>query len=199
MEFPKDDYIIFDFETTGLNPLRDHVIQMTAMRVRKRRKKVLNLYIKTDITIPQVVSDIHGITNEFLNENGRDPKEAWERFQAFTNGLPLVGHNSINFDKKFLQAAYSFHGFEWPNDDLYFDTAMLYKAKKLKERCREFESHYSFCKRVGAIRAFGVKFKLTIACEEMGIDISKFTAHQSDSDVEMTHLLYLKHLESSFI
>lgn len=36
----------------------------------------------------------------------------------------------------------------------------------------------------------GLKYKLTLCCQELGIDISEFEAHRADADVEMCHLLY---------
>lgn len=190
--FPSQ-YVVFDFETSGLDENSCQVTQMSALRVvGGQRQMPFNLYLKCDKKLDPKVTELTGITDELLASQGVDHETAWKQFAEYIGGWALVGHNSINFDKKFLDVAFRHFGLKEPGVSRHIDTAMLYKAWKLGERQRFNESHFMFATRIGMIRAKGVYFKLTLAMQELGIDCTGFTAHRSDADVEMTNLLYRK-------
>lgn len=48
-------------------------------------------------------ADVHGFTDEFLRENGDEPRRAISDFLAFAAGSHLVGHN-VFFDMRLLGA-----------------------------------------------------------------------------------------------
>lgn len=190
--FPSQ-YVVFDFETSGLDENTCQVVQMSALRVVGGQRAVpLNLYVKCPKPLDAKITELTGITDQMLVEQGVDEESAWKQFAEYIGGWALVGHNSINFDKKFLDVAFTKHKLKAPGVSRHIDTAMLYKAWKLNERQRFNESHFMFATRIGMIRARGVYFKLTLAMQELGIDCTGLTAHRSDADVEMTNLLYRK-------
>lgn len=195
IQYPKDNYVIFDFETTGFKPEEDEVIQMSAIKFINGKTIKFNEYVNIGKPIPTMITDLTGITNSVIIQKGLDPAIAWKKFFDFITGYVLIGHNSIAFDKSFLEFSFKKYGFKLPINECYIDTAMMYKARKLKEGPKYYEDHYSFCLRIKAIKAFGVKYKLTLCCDELMLHTENLTAHQSDSDCEMTNLVYLKLIE----
>jgi DNA polymerase III epsilon subunit-like protein len=192
------DYIVFDFETTGFSPVDDTVLQLSALKVKGGEKETFNAFVKYDGEIAEGAQAVHGITTEMLMAEGIDGSEAWGSFLEFLGDeLPLVGHNIVNFDVKFMEENCRRLEMKAPERSRYVDTAMLYKAKKMGERHdAERESHWQFCERIGRARIYGLKFNLALCCDENGIDRTPFTAHRADGDVEMTNLIYLLHLKS---
>jgi DNA polymerase III epsilon subunit-like protein len=192
---------VFDFETTGLDPINNDVIQISAIKFKGAeldylRKESFNRFLKVGYTIPPEVVAIHGISNQVVDDMGVSQQEGWEDFASFIdNGLPLVGHNIVNFDCKFLESNFNRLGLRLPDTSRYFDTAMIYKGKKINQLPMQGETHLKYCQRIGEVRAYGVKFNLGLCCDELGIDRTEFTAHRADGDVEMTNLIFLKSLE----
>lgn len=188
--FPTTNYVVFDYETTGIEWQSNDVIQMSAMKVKGDTVESFNRFVKLNRPVPELITSLTGVTDEKLQKDGVDPDQAWFEFWTFIEKLPLVGHNSINFDRFYLEKFFKKYDYKIPGPQYHIDTAMMYKAMKLGIHPKYYETHFDFCRRVSEIRAYGVKFKLTLACEELKIDTSKLTAHQSDSDVIMTNELY---------
>ena len=185
------EYIVFDFETTGTDPLKDVVTQIAAIHI-KDGKQIgsYNKYIKIDREVPEKITAITGITNKFLNEKGISERAAWVGFSIFIGKNKLLGHNCINFDRLFLNFFFNKYGLDMPHHDQYYDTAVVYKARKLNIVRGSGETFYDAAIRVMSIRAYGVKFNLSLACKELKIDVSHLEAHRADADVQMTNLLY---------
>lgn len=194
IRFPSTNYVVYDFETTGLDPQTSEVIQLSALKITTGEPQRFNAFVNIGKPLPEKIVELTGITNELLEKEGFTANSAWDKFNTFTAGSILVGHNIINFDRLFLEKAFTEYGFKLPTRGHYIDTAMIYKALKIGESPKYYEDHFRFCQRVSEIRAAGVKFKLVLCCQELGIDISQFTAHRSDSDIEMTNLIYQKFL-----
>lgn len=185
-----NNYVVFDFETSGLDPVASQVIQMSALKVvNGLPSERFNRFVRARKKLDTKIVELTGITDEKLADEGVEPNEAWELFGKFIGKWALVGHNSIRL---FLEEAVKAKKLDKVGISRHIDTAMLYKAWKMGERQRYFESHFMFATRIGMTRAKGVYFKLTLCMEELNIDCTQFTAHQSDSDCEMTNLLYRK-------
>ena len=124
-----DDYIVIDLETTGVNHLRDEIIQIGAIKyVAGKEVDRLDLYVKTDVKIPKSVEKLTGISNDMLMLLGVEPKKALLELKEFLADNVVVGHNIASFDSKFLEDAYvKYLCIHFPND--YVDTLNL--AKKL--------------------------------------------------------------------
>jgi len=93
----KGRIIVLDTETTGTDVLKDEIIQIYAIEVVDGKPgKDFHFYLKNSIPVggSEVV---HGISDEFLKENGRIPLEVLSELKDFVNNDIVVGHN-INFD-----------------------------------------------------------------------------------------------------
>ena len=201
MNYPKTNYVVFDFETTGFSPAENEVIQISAMKVThgkdgiENEPEMFDTFVSIKSEIPTEIENLTGITNEMLkfDKGALKPENAWTMFSDFIGDtMPLIGHNSINFDRKFLIEAFQLYHLPLPDQDRYIDTAMMYKAKKLGIMQPSNQSHFNWCLEISDIRAYGVKFNLSVTCEELNVNTDNLTAHRADSDVIMTNEVYKK-------
>jgi DNA polymerase III epsilon subunit family exonuclease len=131
-------FVSVDLETTGLDPARDDIIEIGAV-------KVLNgaivdewdTLVSIKRTIPWDARRVHGISNEMLV--GKPAiAEALPRFINFLGDGALVEHSMHAFDVLFLEHAYGSR-FESP----YLNTCTLsrklfpfHRKHSLEECCR---------------------------------------------------------------
>lgn len=97
--------VIFDTETTGLDPTQGHrIIEVGAVELINRRKtgRTFHKYFKPDREVEAGALAVHGITNEFLSTQPRFGELADELLE-FLSGAELVIHNAT-FDVGFLDA-----------------------------------------------------------------------------------------------
>src|SRR5690242_2559618 len=99
--YPIQKYVVFDFETTGFVPSKNEVIQLSAIKFINGLKHNFNAFVKVGFPLEKVTTDLTGITDEILNKEGKEKESAWKEFAAFIKDMPLIGHNSIAFDKGF--------------------------------------------------------------------------------------------------
>ena len=94
-------YIAFDFETTGLDPNHDRIIEVAAIKFREG--EISDRYVQLinpNIDIPELITDITGITNSMVQSKPTE-ESIVDDLLAFIGNYPLVAHN-INFDNNFL-------------------------------------------------------------------------------------------------
>lgn len=97
--------IVLDTETTGLDPALGHrVIEIGAVEVVNRRTtgEAFHVYLNPDREIDAGAIQVHGLTNEFLQDKPRF-KEVRASFLDFIADSELVIHNAP-FDVGFLNA-----------------------------------------------------------------------------------------------
>lgn len=147
-----DSYVIFDTETTGLDDTIDKIIEIGAL---KYENNVLvdefSVLINPKIYLPQVITNITGITNEML-ENEKTVEEVMPRFLDFIGDLPLICHNTP-FDIGFINQALKYLNLpSLKNETLdtiviakkYIPKAYNYKLETLKRYFHlDFGSHRS--------------------------------------------------------
>ena len=97
--------VVFDTETTGLDPKQGHrIIEVGAIELINRRKtgRTFHRYFKPDREVDAGALAVHGITNEFLSTQPRFGELA-EELLEFLAGAELVIHNAA-FDVSFMDA-----------------------------------------------------------------------------------------------
>ena len=106
-EFP-DDYVVIDIETTGLNPVKDHIIEISALRYRANRKvdEFVTL-VAPGVIIPDFITRLTGITDDML-QKAPNVAEAAGAFMDYIGDDIIVGYN-VTFDLAFLNEAVSVH------------------------------------------------------------------------------------------
>lgn len=97
-------YVVFDSETTGLDPMRDDVVQIGAVRVVNGRiveGERFDILVNPGRPIPASSTKVHGISDDMVaNSPGLD--KATRAFHAFARDAVLVAHNAP-FDLAFLK------------------------------------------------------------------------------------------------
>jgi|SRR5690554_1223657 len=112
----KYEYIlVFDFETTGLSPFNDRIIEIGAILLKKTPSGAyqindeLNVLIKQDMPLNEKIVEITGITDQLLNEQGITEAEAFLKFQKLHKKECLLVAYNISFDYGFLNELYKRH------------------------------------------------------------------------------------------
>ncbi len=99
------DFVVFDCETTGLEPSQgDEIVSIGAVRIHRGRVmhgETFELLANPGREIPALATSIHGITNDDVIE-APPVEEVIRRFHAFAGDAVLVGFN-IAFDLRFLK------------------------------------------------------------------------------------------------
>ncbi|WJQ11095.1 3'-5' exonuclease [Geobacillus subterraneus] len=121
--FTPDDYVVLDFETTGLSPEKDAIIQIGAIRFRNHHPiEEFVSFVNPRRPIPPKITDITGITNEDV-KNAPTIEEILPDFIQFLKDDVLIAHNAP-FDMKFLLSNVQRLGIEKPKN-LVIDTLSL--------------------------------------------------------------------------
>lgn len=101
----KGRYVVIDLETTGLHPERDEIIELGAVRVVGGVPEAeFSCLLRYEGTLPGTITELTGLTDEQLRENGLAPRDALKGFLDFIKTDKLVGYN-IAFDMEFLRYA----------------------------------------------------------------------------------------------
>lgn len=161
-----DNYVLVDIETTGLSPIYDDIIEIGAIKVKNNQMiDSYNQLIKIDRNLPEMITELTGITDEML-KTGKLPQIVLEEFVEFVKDDVIIGHN-VNFDLGFLQnKCKKYLGYNLSND--YIDT--LFLARRLVPNSINHK--------------LGTLAKL--------FNISYEGAHRGLKDVEITYELYNK-------
>ncbi len=95
--------VVLDTETTGLNPEEGHrIIEIGCVELVNRRltRNRFHVYLNPDRIIDEGAIEVHGISNEFLEDKPRFP-DVIDEFLDFVSDAELVIHNAP-FDVGFL-------------------------------------------------------------------------------------------------
>jgi len=109
-ELIDNTYVVFDLETTGLDPKEGNtIIEIGAVRVKNR--KVTDRFdelINPGIPLSEDIKRITGITDDMLKDKDTE-KNVLKRFMEWAADDILVAHNA-NFDLSFVKMAYLKYG-----------------------------------------------------------------------------------------
>ncbi len=119
-------YVAFDFETTGLDPKHDKIIEVAAIHyVNGKPKKKYSTLINPQTNISPFITGITGITNEMVS-NAPKEEHIIDDFFSFIGNYPLVAHN-IRFDWSYILELCKRYNKDLPKNSLY-DTLQLARA-----------------------------------------------------------------------
>ena len=132
-------FVVFDTETTGLNPTQgDEIIQIGAVRIingRILRDELIDQLIDPNRSLPEASVAIHGITSDMLV--GRPTiGQVLPHFHRFAEGAVLVAHNAA-FDMRCLQVKEGQTGVRFDNPVL--DTLLLSSVIHPHQECHSLE------------------------------------------------------------
>ena len=130
VEKADNDFVIIDIETTGLSVENDEILEIGAIRiVNGKTVEEYERLIAVKTEIAQNISELTGITQEQVIENGKPINEALPSFMDFVKGSEVAGYN-VNFDHDFLLAECSRQGIDITK--IKFTDVMTIVKSKLK-------------------------------------------------------------------
>ena len=165
-----EDYCVIDLEMTGLNPKHHKILEVAAVRVRK--KEIVSecwMMIRKNQLLEEKITELTGIDQEML-AGAKEEDEVLDHFFGFLGEDILVGQNVI-FDYSFLKQAAI-------NRKMSFERKAA-DTLKIARRC------------LPALE----KRTLDALCGYYGIEIGHH--HRALDDAKATYLLY-ERLEKEF-
>lgn len=100
IDFP-ELYAVVDIETTGLDPLRDEIIELSAIRFEKgKRIGEFSTLVRPRRRISSFITDLTGITDEMLRDAPRI-EDCIAGFEEFVGYDIILGYN-VSFDVGFI-------------------------------------------------------------------------------------------------
>lgn len=162
--------IVFDTETTGLNPAGgDRIVEIGCVEVYNRVEtgRSFHAYFNPDRDIPFDAQEVHGLTNLFLSDKPRFPELADELLD-FLEDSPLVAHNA-SFDFGFLNFELERCGKSPVSMSRMVDTLTLARTKHP-----------------------GAKHSLDALCVRFGVDRSQRIKHGALLDAQLLAQVYVE-------
>jgi len=105
-------FVIYDLETTGLDPEQDEFIQIAAMRFTAGclcPDETFARFAKPRRPISSFIESYTGVGNRHVADAAR-PEEVLVDFAEWAGDSTLIAHNGLRFDSKFLAATCRRHG-----------------------------------------------------------------------------------------
>jgi DNA polymerase-3 subunit epsilon len=162
--------IIFDTETTGLDPLSgDRMVEIGCIEMVNRvvTGATFHAYFNPERDMPSGAEAVHGLSAAFLADKPRFAERV-EELLAFIGDSPLVAHNA-GFDFGFLNQELAICGIGPVCKTRMVDTVALAR-----------------------VRHPGAKLSLDALCTRYGIDRSHRTKHGALLDSELLAQVYVE-------
>lgn len=186
-------YLVFDFETTGLDSHRDRIIQVGLCWVTDGQVVERSAWlVRQDTPIHTEAQRKHGITIEALRKDGITPQASLTRLLvAMREASTCVGHNIHLFDLRFLLAECQRMGEREPDSSAFIDTAALFKGWRLGTPYdSQHETHRDYAMRVLSTRVKGLKYSVETCLDVLTIKADKSGMHDASEDAYLTHLIF---------
>jgi DNA polymerase III subunit epsilon len=162
--------IVFDTETTGLDPLQgDRLVEIGCIELVNRfpTGKVFHCYFNPQRDMPESAFKIHGLSSDFLKDKSLFADKVDELI-AFFGDAQLVAHNAM-FDLGFLNAELERAGRASVNRERMIDTLVIARRKHA-----------------------GGSNRLDDLCVRYAIDNSRRTKHGALLDAELLAEVYVE-------
>lgn len=98
-----NSFVGLDIETTGFSANYDDIIEISAYKIENGIPKEYSVFVKLDqAKLTNKITELTSITQEMLNNEGIDVKEALKGFIDFVGNSYIVAHNA-KFDIPFIE------------------------------------------------------------------------------------------------
>lgn len=159
-------FVVYDFETTGLDCNKEEIIEIGALKiVNGEYMEVFTTLVKPTKHIPEEATKVNKITDEMVASCYKI-EQVIRDFYLFCKGATLVGYNNLFFDKLFLDKAGAKVGINFDNPQL--------DAFSLARQKITFLRHYN----LSSVAKY--------------LDVTLTDAHRALSDVLATAEVFLK-------
>jgi DNA polymerase-3 subunit epsilon len=162
--------IVFDTETTGLDPMQgDRLVEIGCIELINRfpSGKTFHCYFNPERDMPEPAFKVHGLSVEFLKDKPLFSHKV-EELIAFLGDAQLIAHNAM-FDLGFLNAELDRAGHPGVSRERIIDTLMLARRKHP-----------------------GGSNRLDDLCVRYSIDNSRRTKHGALLDAELLAEVYIE-------
>ncbi|MFM5917979.1 MAG: DNA polymerase III subunit epsilon [Novosphingobium sp.] len=163
--------IIFDTETTGLDPKSgDRMVEIGCIEMVNRvpTGNTFHAYFHPDRDMPAAAEAVHGLSITFLSDKPRFHERAHELMEFLGHEAMLVAHNA-GFDFGFVNSELEMCGMPPLPRERMIDTVQLAR-----------------------VRHPGAKLSLDALCTRYGIDRSHRTRHGALLDAELLAQVYVE-------
>ena len=163
--------IIFDTETTGLDPKSgDRMVEIGCIEMVNRvpTGATFHAYFHPDRDMPSAAEAVHGLSITFLSDKPRFHEKAHELLEFLGEETMLVAHNA-GFDFGFVNSELEMCGLPTLGRERMIDTVQLAR-----------------------VRHPGAKLSLDALCTRYGIDRSHRTRHGALLDAELLAQVYVE-------
>ena len=117
-----NSYVALDIETTGLNPAKDSIIEVGAIRIENGTvTDMLSTLVNPGYHIPDRITDITGIDDDMVKDADTIEKVFPRLLEFLGKDCVIVAHNA-NFDVGFLKQNAKALGYEF--DYTYLDITL---------------------------------------------------------------------------
>lgn len=143
-----NNIVAFDLETTGLNTQTDHIIQIGLVKFNKSTYEELGhimFYIKpeTNFSIDPYAQEKHGISKDFVIENGVLLRDVWGEISEFIGDCDILSYNGNSFDVPMLYNNLKRYNLEFDFISRKYYDSMVVERKRIQYKLSETYKRYT--------------------------------------------------------
>lgn len=165
--FEKEEVVLFDTETTGLDVFNDDIVQIAAFKIREGKKvegSDFNIIIHTEREIPAMLGSIpNPLVEEYSHREHLSHQQGLRLFLDYIGDCPVVGHNVL-FDYQILQH----------NVIRYLEEEIVLET-------------YDSLRIIKSVKPHLKRYKLEYLLEELGLEGTN--SHLANEDIDATFSL----------
>lgn len=126
-EFEKENIIVFDVESTGVDVTEDEIIQIAAIKLNKNGEVVdkFEKFLKNKKSVKDSYY-VHGFSDEMLQRIGEDKEKVLKEFVEYSKDSIIVGHN-VQYDINILCSELERNNLGKPKFKTFYDTLDIYR------------------------------------------------------------------------
>lgn len=126
-EFEKENIIVFDVESTGVDVTEDEIIQIAAIKLNKKGEVVdkFEKFLKNKKPVKDSYY-VHGFLDEMLQRIGEDKEKVLKEFVEYSKDSIIVGHN-VQYDINILCSELERSNLGKPKFKTFYDTLDIYR------------------------------------------------------------------------
>ncbi|EHA0993398.1 UvrD-helicase domain-containing protein [Clostridium perfringens] len=125
--FEKENIIVFDVESTGVDVTEDEIIQIAAIKLNKNGEVVdkFEEFLKNKKPVKDSYY-VHGFSDEMLQRIGEDKEKVLKEFVEYSKDSIIVGHN-VQYDINILCSELERNNLGKPKFKTFYDTLDIYR------------------------------------------------------------------------
>lgn len=126
-EFEKENIIVFDVESTGVDVTEDEIIQIAAIKLNKKGEVVdkFEKFLKNKKPVKDSYY-VHGFSDKMLQRIGEDKEKVLKEFVEYSKDSIIVGHN-VQYDINILCSELERSNLGKPKFKTFYDTLDIYR------------------------------------------------------------------------